>query len=336
MAKGTIGVLPGYASALRNFKPTPATVKALAPTQAAKNVLGVSWGGTPGSLDALAGQSNAASGLNYKPPASTGVPASSITTVRTPNEVYEGDILSAPESQSGLTRYNTTLDTGMQQLRDAIGGQVVNSGWDPGAMMASSPGLAGYANLVSQATRDQAAANPLSQKAQLQKSLSESLYNLPYQLNATGSARSGASNINATKFNQQYDVQSQQAINDLLAAIKGNVGDYTTLASNAASALDQARAAAAARLASQMGYSETTTQAGGDTGDTGGGGGGGSGTLGGGAYSPAAVTRALNQPGAVGAMGGPAAWANAMTSVKPKTATTIKKLKSAMLVGRDY
>lgn len=348
-----IKAVPGYTTFGGNklfgggYSYKPAVPQKTVP-QLAKSTWGNVAGSVPGSALGLpgssagGGQSNAAAGLNYAPPAGSGAPAGgTVSVVRTPNEVYQSDILNDWQSQAGQATYSSTLDKGMQGLRDAISGNVVSSGWDPGDQMTANNSLAGFRDLVTQATRDQAAANPLSEKAQLQKSLSEGLYSLPYQLAATGSQRSGAANINATKLNQQYDVASQQSLTALLNAIKGNVGDYTNLASGAADALNQARAAAAARLAAQAGYSEMTTMSGG--GDGGGDyadntfAGGGGGYSGVGPTTPAAVRTVLKQPGAVSAMGGPAQWANAMSNtVKPKTATAIKKIKAGMLVGRDY
>jgi hypothetical protein len=127
-------------------------------------------------------------------------------------------------------------------------------------------GLASYASDVDPATIAQATQNPMSQRAQLQKQLSDAQSNLPYDLAASGADRSGAFAINQSQLGQQYDTASYQGLQDLLGSIGGAVNQYATGFNSAQAQLAAAREAVANRLAQNAGYSQTVTTSGGDDG----------------------------------------------------------------------
>jgi len=199
------------------------------------------------------------------------------TTIRTmtPMQVYQSDILGDQGSVAAEGVFNTT-DRNLRLARqDAITRALFGSGWTP----QMSGQLADYSGDVTQSALDAAAANPMSQKAQLDLQLSQAKANNPYDLAASGAGRSGAMAIQLGNLGRQYDTASYQGMQDLLNAIYGAVGNYASGYGNAQNALEAARREVADRLARQAGYSEsivtTPTGGGGGGGDGGGGDGGG-------------------------------------------------------------
>jgi len=185
------------------------------------------------------------------------------TTVMTPNPIYESDILSAPESIGGQQAFDATAqqlkNTRMAQFRQAL----VQSGYDPFQGGALPTDLGDYAGDIDQATRDAAAANQLSDRAQTLKSFNQAQADLPYLLAARGVARSGALATGNTALNEQYQSATNQGLNDLLSTLRGYGSTYAGGYNQAMQALNAARQSAAQRLAQMRGYSQTTTTTGG-------------------------------------------------------------------------
>lgn len=189
------------------------------------------------------------------------------TTTYTPAQVYESDILADPSAIGAQQAFEATTqqlhNTRQARFRQAL----IASGYDPGPLPAD---LADYGGDIDQATRDAAAANQLSSRAQLNKALNQAMVDLPYQLARRGVARSGALPVGQTSLNEQYQVQAQQGLSDLLNTLRGYGSEYAGGYSQAMQGLNAAREAVAQRLAQQRGYSQTVTS---DYGDQGGGGG---------------------------------------------------------------
>src|SRR5262245_25360553 len=144
------------------------------------------------------------------------------TTVKTvtPMQVYQEDILSNSAAEQGI--FNTQATNLANARQQAILQALVNSGWTPEMTGA----LSGYASDVTQSALSQAAANPMSQKAQLDRQLSEAKGNTPYDLAASGAGRSGALAIQLGNLSRQYDTASYAGMQDLLGAITGAVNTY--------------------------------------------------------------------------------------------------------------
>lgn len=267
----TIGTIPGYIQAIKNYVPTANTVKAIAKTKAQASILGPSWADAWDQSNAVSpiktDQSNLGGTGKLSSAAPSGLGPSTVTTLHTPLQNYQDEILSDPLAQGAQTTYDTTVQGGRNQLRAALQQAVIGAGFDPGSQLASNPALAGYAGDIDQTTRDAAAANQLSTRQQLTSALNEGNYALPYQLAASGMGRSGALAIGTSKLQKQYETATDQGMKDLLNAIQGNVNTFTGVQNDAANALDSARSNVAQRLAQQAGYSDTVTTSGGGSSD---------------------------------------------------------------------
>lgn len=266
MAKGTIGVVPGYASAIRNFKPTAATVRAVAPTPAKQKILGPVWTAAGSSLaNAIGGgQKAASSNLNTAIGAAQYTPKTTVETM-SPIKVYENEILSDPGFVAAQGSHDATLSNLALARKDAIDRAVINAGWDPGSQLPTS--AQSYAGDIDQATRDAASQNQLSTRAQLQDQFNNAMHVLPYQLAATGMGRSGQVGVQGSEYNKQFQTATNQGMSDLLNAILGHVSNYASGVTTADSALEQARLAIAQQLQNQAGYSRSIVESGGGGGD---------------------------------------------------------------------
>jgi|SRR5215471_11601438 len=190
-----------------------------------------------------------------------------VTTIMTPNQVYESDILSDPGSVAALGTFNAQTTQLANARADAIQRAIINSGYTP----QMTGGLESYAGDVTPDTLARAAANPMSQLAQLNLQLQQANTNLPYDLAAGGQGRSGASAIEQGNLQRQYQTSQYQGMQDLLNSLYGAGSNYASGYNSALGNLDSARAAVAARLAQMAGYSQTVTTTGGDSGGGGGG-----------------------------------------------------------------
>lgn len=180
------------------------------------------------------------------------------TTTRTvtPLQVYQDQV----DTDLGTTAAKGIFDANATNLANArasaIQRAIINAGWTPD--LSSGP-LAGYAGDVPQSVLDQAAANPMSQKAQFDLQLGQAKTNLPYDLAARGAGRSGALNIELGNLSRSYDTASYQAQQELLSTITGAAGDYAGGYTTAQGNYEAVRREIADRLARQAGYSESIT-----------------------------------------------------------------------------
>jgi len=190
-----------------------------------------------------------------------------VTTTMTPLQVYEGDILNDPQSVAAQGSYDTQAQALANARASAIRNAVFQSGWTP--TLGDTP-AAGYAGDLRQSDLAAAINNPFSQKAQLDLQLSQAQANSPYDLAASGMGRSGAAAIQQGNLSRQYDLATYQGTQDLLNAIYGAGSTYAGGINDANNALNQARAAVAARLQNAAGYSQSITSTdGGDVADSG-------------------------------------------------------------------
>jgi hypothetical protein len=184
-------------------------------------------------------------------------------------QVYQDQILSDPEAVAAQGTFSSTASNLANARAAAIQRAVINAGWTPDM----SGGLGGYASDLTPSALAQAAANPMSQKAQLDLQLSQARGNTPYDLASSGRGRSGALPIALGNLSRQYDTASYQGMQSLLDSIYGSANTYAGSYNDALNSLNAARAAVADRLARQAGYSESIVTSGGDGGDGGDGGG---------------------------------------------------------------
>src|SRR5215471_9358866 len=188
------------------------------------------------------------------------------TTIMSPNQVYASDILNDPGSIAAQGQFDATQSNYAAARADAIQRAVISGGGAPQL----SGTLAGYSGDVTPQTLAQAAANPMSQKAQLDLQLNQANANLPYDLAAGGMGRSGANAIEQGNLQRQYQTASYQGQQNMLDAIYGAANTYAGNYNDAMTQLMNARASVANRLAQLAGYSQTiTTDGGGGGGDTG-------------------------------------------------------------------
>ena len=186
------------------------------------------------------------------------------TTVQTPNQVYEADILGDPMSRAAQQSYDASVQGLANNRRDQIRQASIAAGYTPTLTGA----LSQYAGDVDQATLDAAGANQLSARAQLNKALNQANYDLPYILAATGMGRSGSLATGTTALQEQYQQNAQQGLDALNKSLLGYGSDYASGFNTAVQNLNAARAAVADRLARQAGFSQTVTTRGGGGGTT--------------------------------------------------------------------
>lgn len=186
---------------------------------------------------------------------SPGGGGTSTTTTITPLQTYQGDILSDPQAVGAQGIFNAQSSNLAAARADAIQRAVIGAGWTPSLGGA----LSGYAGDVTPQTLASAAANPMSQKAQLDLQLSQANQNLPYDLAASGAGRSGANAIQQSGLQRQYQTASYQGQQDLLNSIYGAANTYAGSYNDAMNQLMNAREAVAYRLAQSPGYSQSIT-----------------------------------------------------------------------------
>src|SRR3954463_14673852 len=121
MPLAKIGTIPGYTKAVATYKPSAATIKAVAPTQLQKNALGPKFGG------------NYAAGNQAIPSYLLPAPKLPPSTVPSNYQPNIDEILGAPLSEQARGSYNTNLQSLMNALRSNLGGAVIKSGYDPTA-----------------------------------------------------------------------------------------------------------------------------------------------------------------------------------------------------------
>lgn len=147
--------------------------------------------------------------------------------------------------------FDTTTGASRDQLREMIRNAVIQGGFD---IRGKLPGdLSEYAGDIDSATLAAASANPLSGRALLSDALGRGQRDLSYDLAGKGTLRSGALEAGNEGLLQQYDVNSNTQLQDLLTSLRGGVGQYRDVLNQAESQRQTALASIAARLAQQQG-----------------------------------------------------------------------------------
>jgi len=164
---------------------------------------------------------------------------------------YQDEILGSPMGQSATGIYSSQSGLLAAQRADAIQRAIISSGYSP--QMSGS--LASYAGDITPDTLTAAAANPMSQRAQLELQLNQANQNLPYDLAASGAGRSGASAIQQGNLQRQYQTSTYQNEQNLLNAIYGAANTYAGGIANAQNQYQNSLAYAGNLLAQMPGYS---------------------------------------------------------------------------------
>jgi hypothetical protein len=207
--------------------------------------------------------------ITYKPPATVaagpaaaavgpGVPQPTVNAQLVDPSQQITEIENEPDYISGLGDYNSRLQGNTNVLNDALRQAVISSGydWTNSSDVANlSPLLQPYTGVIDQTTRDAAAANPFSTKAQLAQALSRGLTGVNYDLGARGAARSGAAASHAQALNEQAQLQRNNAVNAMLSGLGTNLSTYTQGNQSALDTWQGVKTAVANRLAQMKGAS---------------------------------------------------------------------------------
>jgi hypothetical protein len=169
-----------------------------------------------------------------------------------PGTNFQSLITGDPVYRIAQANYNRSLQTGRNALRDQIRQLVIGSGFNPTADMTADE-LKAYGSDVDAATLAAAAKNPFSIKAQLDATRNAGAGNLRYNLAARGLGQSGAVPVGQSVLNMQYQQGSYNKMQDLLTALRGDIGDYTNLQNTQQGLLSQAGLGVANRLAQTPG-----------------------------------------------------------------------------------
>jgi hypothetical protein len=317
--------------------PKPPTLS-LAPTAYPSNTVGAA-----AANNGYAGI--AAAFPSFTAPAST--PGIGATGIQAPSDT---------SALTGGTNYATQLadDPILAATRQAVSAQGATNQANLTAQRRQALAQFGYipANLsgqlqgdvnsdVDQLTRqlaDAATAGGTSTYAQLQKAYADQQKSDWASLAARNMVHSGAAgqhaNEDLTAYQQGYASSVQKLIDYLQSAYQTYLTAQATGQQSLADATNQALQRIIAQI--QAGQYQAAQQA---AAQPSGGGGGGdySGIVAPdytGSSNPAVVAQALQAPGAVNALGGPAPWANALQTVTAPKKTAVKPYQP--LVGRDY
>jgi len=264
-----LGPLPGYTQAINAFKPSAATIAAIAPTQAAKNALGPAWGGaySAGNQPIPDYLMPAQPTPPPTPPGTVGrkTPFSAVPTnyTATLDEIYGN-----PLYTSALGSFTADQQSAFNALRSAIGQKVIGAGYDPSAafqkLLAERPDLGqlGFnADFLRPADLATAATNPLSERAQQDIAYNRGASNLDYSLAARGLSGSGAVATGRNQLEQTRQTAQYNTLQELLGAIQGGIGGYLTNRQTAYGKLQDVAGQVAQMLAQQPGaaYPEEDT-----------------------------------------------------------------------------
>lgn len=233
---GTKGKLPGYISAVRNYQPTPATIKALV------GVPKVSL--SPGPAPVVRSMPNAKQiALG---PVFGGMPTGGSQPIPQWQLPVQGEEQDAPNLyqsaldeihnhplyQSALGSYNANLTSLMNALRGNVGQAVIKAGYDPTAafqkLMRDRPDLGDFADLLRPDDIAEAANSKYSQRAIAQRAKDAGMYDLRYQMAAKGLGGSGAEIANASNLLKTQQQTDDDNLRSLISAITGGIGDYLT------------------------------------------------------------------------------------------------------------
>lgn len=165
------------------------------------------------------------------------------------------EIEAAPEYQAALKAYNSSQQSNWNNLLLGLGSRIAQGGYDVSGQLqnalGSDPQYAGLSAALAPSFAT-AAANPLSDRAQIALAYNRGMQSLPYSVQAQGgygqSGASGAYAGGAQGLLENQQLQTAQGQNSLLSAISGDLGNYAQLGAQGMYGLQQAREAAASRL----------------------------------------------------------------------------------------
>src|SRR5215831_17771739 len=206
------GINAGYAGSGWNY-PT----SALGPTAT------VHYSTTPNTPPTIVAPNTTFAGLPAGTPTPPDLQAPIGSTPTVDASHYMNELTSDPLYQSGLSSYQNQIQANRDALAATLRQSIIQGGWGagggPGQVNLSNVGGQNFSDVVDPATQAAAAANQMSDRAQLQRQLTMGLAGVAPQLAARGAARSGATNIMAGNLQNQYDVAANQALNNLSSAI---------------------------------------------------------------------------------------------------------------------
>jgi hypothetical protein len=163
-------------------------------------------------------------------------------------EDYMAKIQSDPLWGTGETAFQTSIDRAQSQMvHDPFNAALVNYGnldmsQVPESLRAAMQGL------IDPATLAAAQGNPTSTMALLQQALQSGQSALPYQLQGQ---RSGSALIAGRRLNEGYQLQSKQALDQLLGVLTGGQAKFAAYSDQQRAVWEQAKSAIADRLARQ-------------------------------------------------------------------------------------
>lgn len=178
-------------------------------------------------------------------------------------DAYLKQIENDPVFIAGQGNLTTNMNNWRRQLESAIRGGVVQGGWNMNEQLAKDPTLAGYLNeYISPETWDTinaaAAGNQLSDKAQLERQLTQQKAGAAYDQAARGTLGSGSQAVQLTNVADANVLARNTAQNQLLQALRGDVGTYLGNVTQGQQALEGTRGEVAARLAALEGAAYQT------------------------------------------------------------------------------
>lgn len=143
---------------------------------------------------------------------------------------YLNEAMGTPQWASSVQNYNSLLDSLRTQLKGTANSITSNLGYDIGGQLRADPSLAALAgDLAPDAAAIAAgAANPLSAKAQIDRSYQQGSLDALYSTNARGTLGSGASTAAGNQLLQNSQLQANQAQQDALTSIRNAVSGYTS------------------------------------------------------------------------------------------------------------
>jgi len=167
----------------------------------------------------------------------------------TPEEKARLSILNDPQYISGLSAFNTFLQTNRNRTRDMIRQAIIGAGWDPrGKAGELGFNLSPYGDAFDEGTLQQALANPYSGRAQLEQGRQGQMKNLMNSLAARNMVRSGAAATGSTRVENAYQSAVNQQLGGLLSAIQSRGTEGNTAESQAWADWNRTRGEIAQRL----------------------------------------------------------------------------------------
>lgn len=250
--------VPGYSTytgstyALPKKKPVPKAPVPFYLSTPAADLPGYKPPGAPGYTPPTgtmyAGYPNlAAATAGIAPPPGTGTNPN----IPPPSGSYMTELENDPLYQNVMDSYTSAVGGARTNLRDQMRSALIQSGFDIRPYMTG--GLAAYAGDITDADVLAGQQNPLSQKALLDQGLGRQQNELGYQLAGRGMLRSGDLVSGNDLQQQQYDIQSNAGMQNLLSTIRSGVGSYDDLLASQGQSRNAALESIASRLAQRQG-----------------------------------------------------------------------------------